>query len=221
MTRLRSTSAARLGVVALAALSALALGGSAITFAAPGGSAAPATATTDRNLGSRGGPASPLADSDPAAELIWQGQIHLGDQPGVYGGAEDPGITAELPLTLQQTTDAGPTTTTLIVNTSDVQTFAGYPGHLITVTLFVPDPAHPFHANPVVLARARLTSADNNEKRVLINLAGRTAPFYLGVRVQVDTDVPGGLLDDFLLTRLSNLSPDFKYVASFGFLPPN
>jgi hypothetical protein len=33
----------------------------------------------------------------------------------------------------------------------------------------------------------------------------------------VDTEVPPGLYDDFVVTRLLNRSVDFTFVASFGF----
>ncbi|MGH3623210.1 MAG: hypothetical protein ACRDQ5_15670 [Sciscionella sp.] len=151
------------------------------------------------------------------AELVWEGRIHLGDEPGVYGDAEYPGITLEFPLTLRKTDPAGPDTTTLVLRTQDVQTFAGYPGHLITVTGYRPDPADPTHATETVLATERLTTADNNRKNVNIDLTGFTSPAYISVRVRVDTEVPAGLYDDFVVTRLLNRSTNFTFVASFGF----
>ena len=36
-------------------------------------------------------------------------------------------------------------------------------------------------------------------------------------RVRVDTTVPPGLYDDFMVTRLLNKSANFTFVASFGF----
>ncbi|WP_158887712.1 hypothetical protein [Amycolatopsis anabasis] len=150
-------------------------------------------------------------------ELVWQGRIHLGDEPGVYGDADYPGIALELPLTLRKTDPAGPDSTTLVLRTQDVQTFTGYPGHLITVTAYVPDPADPFHADEQVLATARLTSADNNRKEIPLDLGGLTSPIFVSVRVRVDTEVPPGLYDDFVVTKLSNQSANFVFVASFGF----
>ena len=81
----------------------------------------------------------------PQPELIWQGRIHLGDEPGVFGDACYSGLTAELPITLQKIDPSGPDTTTLIVQTHNVETFSGYPGHLITATLYEPDPNQQFH----------------------------------------------------------------------------
>ncbi|MFT7841245.1 hypothetical protein Q5530_34355 [Saccharothrix sp. BKS2] len=153
----------------------------------------------------------------PQAELVWQGRIHLGDEPGIHGDANYSGLSVELPLTLEKTDQSAPDATTIVVRTRDVQTFQGYPGHLITVAAYVPDPAEPNHADRVVLASERLTSADDNLKEVEVDLSGLAFPAYLGVRVQVDTDVPPGLYDDFLLVRLGNSSDNFAFVASFGF----
>jgi len=68
-----------------------------------------------------------------------------------------------------------------------------------------------------VLATERLTSADNNRKDVVVNLVGIVSPVFVSVRVRVDTEVPPGLYDDFVVTRLLNRSVDFTFVASFGF----
>jgi hypothetical protein len=150
-------------------------------------------------------------------ELVWEGRLHVGDEPGVYGDAAYCGIALELPLTLRKTDPVGPDTTTLVLRTQDVQTFAGYPGHLITVTAFQPDSNDPTHATETVLTMERLTSADNNRKEIVINLAGIGSPAFISVRVRVGTEVPPGLYDDFVVTRLLNSSANFTFVASFGF----
>jgi hypothetical protein len=150
-------------------------------------------------------------------ELVWEGRIHLGDEPGVYGDAEYSGIALEFPLTLRKTDPAGPDTTTLVLRTQDIQTFTGYPGHLITATAYQLDPQDPTRSIETPLATARLNSADNNRKEVPINLTGLTSPVFVSVRVRVDTTVPPGLYDDFVVTRLLNKSANFTFVASFGF----
>jgi hypothetical protein len=150
-------------------------------------------------------------------ELVWEGRIHLGDEPGVYGDAAYSGLALEFPLTLRKTDPAGPDTTTLVLRTQDVQTFAGYPGHLITVTAYQPDPSDPTHATEIVLATERLSSADKNRKEVAVNLADIALPAFVSVRVHVDTGVPPGLYDDFVVIRLLNKSANFTFVASFGF----
>jgi hypothetical protein len=152
----------------------------------------------------------------PQAELIWQGRIHLGDEPGIFGDAAYPGLATELPITLEKSPDAQEDTTTLVLRTEGVATFSGYPGHHITVTLYTPGP-QPFVWQETVLATATLTTADNDRKNVEIDLAGHTSPYRISVRVRIDTTVPAGLYDDFVWTRLLNKSPDFAFVASFGF----
>jgi hypothetical protein len=153
----------------------------------------------------------------PQPELVWRGRIHLGDEPGVYADACYAGLSTELPLTLQKTDPTGPDTTTLVVETQDVQTFSGYPGHLVTATLYAPQPADPRHYQETVLATTRLTAADNNSKAINVNVAGRTGPIFVSVRIRIDTEVPPGLYDDFVVTRLLNRSPGFTFVASLGF----
>ncbi|MGH3899031.1 MAG: hypothetical protein ACRDTA_12440 [Pseudonocardiaceae bacterium] len=150
-------------------------------------------------------------------ELVWEGRIHLGDEPGVYGDAAYSGIALEFPLTLRKTDATGLDTTTLVLQTQDVQTFAGYPGHLITVTAYQLAPQDPTHTIETPLATATLSSADNNRKEVPVDLSGLTSPVFVSVRVRVDTEVPPGLYDDFVVTRLLNKSANFIFVASFGF----
>lgn len=151
------------------------------------------------------------------SEVIWRGYIHIGDEPGVYGNAFYAGLATELPLTLYRTSTDGADTTTLILEMQDVVTFAGYPGHLVTVTRYEPDPAQQFHWQESVIATERLTSSSGDRLNIVLNLDGAPSPTYLSLRVRVDTSVQPGLYDDFTLVRLSNRSPNFRFVASFGF----
>lgn len=153
----------------------------------------------------------------PTPELIWQGRIQLGDEPGVFGDAFYSGLATEFPVTLQKTDPSGPDITTLVIQTQNVETFSGYPGHLITVTLYEKDPKQEFHSIETVLATARLTSADNNHKEITINLANKPSPIFVSTRIRVDTAVPPGLYDDFVVTSLLNKSQNFTFDASFGF----
>ncbi len=153
----------------------------------------------------------------PKPELIWQGRVHLGDEPGVFGDAFYSGLAMELPITLLKTNPSGPDTTTLVVQTQNVETFSGYPGHLITATLYEEDSSQQFHFIETPLATERLTSADNNRQEITINLANKVSPMFVSVRVRIDTGVPPGLYDDFVVTRLRNKSQNFTFVASLGF----
>ncbi len=151
------------------------------------------------------------------AETIWKGRQHLGDEPGIYGDAGYSGIALEFPLTLRKTDPDGDDATVLVLRTEDVQTFGGYPGHLITVTAHQADPNDAARAIETVVATARMTTADDNHKELSVDLADIASPAFISVRVRVDTEVPPGLYDDFLVTELSNQSDNFTFVASFGF----
>jgi hypothetical protein len=153
----------------------------------------------------------------PQSEPIWEGRQHLGDEPGIYGDAAYAGIALEFPLTLRKTDPAGADTTTLVLRTRDVQTFGGYPGHLITVTAYQPDPNDPTHSTETLLTTDLLTSADDNHKDLALDLTGIATPAFVSIRIRVDTTVPPGLYDDFLVTNLLNRSVNFTFVASFGF----
>ncbi|MFD2467696.1 hypothetical protein [Amycolatopsis silviterrae] len=156
----------------------------------------------------------------PRPELVWQGRIHLGDEPGIYGDAAYAGLAAELPLTLEKSPQATTDSTELVVRTEGVRTFQGYPGHLIEVFGHQPSAADPLVWEQVTLATARLTTADDDRKVVPVTLPTGRTKYFVSVRVRADTSVPAGLYDDFVLTRLLNGAKDFSFVASFGFQPP-
>ncbi|MDQ3539890.1 MAG: hypothetical protein M3440_04315 [Chloroflexota bacterium] len=55
-------------------------------------------------------------------ELVWQGRLHLGDGPGVYGDASYVGLGVEFPLTLRRFPDADrPSAVRLLVETEGLQ----------------------------------------------------------------------------------------------------
>lgn len=153
----------------------------------------------------------------PKPQLIWQGRTQLGDEPGVFADAFYSGLATEFPVTLQKTDPAAPDITTLALQTQHVETFPGYPGHLITITLYEKDPNQQFHFIETLLATERLTSADNNHQEITINLGNKTSPMFISVRVRIDTTVTPGLYNDFVVTRLLNKSQNYIFVASLGF----
>jgi hypothetical protein len=158
--------------------------------------------------------------TNPQQELIWQGRIHLGDEPGIFGDAHYSGVGAELPITVYRSVVSSTPDLqfTLILDTEHVQTYAGYPGHEITVTAYEPDPAKPYHSVERILAQARLVTGDNNQKLVQVSSGTTLGPFLISIRLRADTTVNPGFYNDFLFTRLSLVSPDFY--ASFGFRNP-
>jgi hypothetical protein len=151
-------------------------------------------------------------------EMIWQGRLHLGDEPGVFGDASYAGICAELPITVTRTDPTGPAQEfKLVLVTDNLETFQGYPGHEITVFMYVPDPNQPFHSIQQVLASARFVGADHNKKEVTINVGSSPSPLRLSVRLRIDTTVNPGVYDDFVWRRLSLKATNFEFFASFGF----
>ncbi len=158
---------------------------------------------------------------NPKRELIWQGRLHLGDEPGIYGDAHYCGLCAELPITVYR---IDPTVTTdtpfkLILETASVETYSGYPGHSIKVIAYedAKDPAKPFHFTSKLLANVQLTSADNNRKEIQINPGTGKTRFFISVQLRCDTEVTPGLYDDFIWRSLSMLTNNYEYYASFGF----
>ena len=142
-------------------------------------------------------------------ELIWQGRLHLGDEPGIYGDASYSGLCAELPITVIRS-DPTAQAFKLVLKTVDLETFQGYPGHEITVFMYLPDPNQQFHSIQQVVASARFVSADQNTKEVTVNVGSAPGPFQLSVRLRVDTTVNPGLYDDFIWRTLELKSEQFS-----------
>jgi hypothetical protein len=65
----------------------------------------------------------------PQQELVWQGRLHLGDEPGVYGDAAYCGLAAELPLTVERLnpSDTSQAKFRLLLETEGLETFTGFP----------------------------------------------------------------------------------------------
>lgn len=153
---------------------------------------------------------------NPQSELVWQGRIHLGDEPGVYGDSQYSGLAAELPLVVTRL-DQTASQFSLILDTESLETFANYPGHDISVVRFVDDPAAPFHSIEQSIANAKFTGADNNRKVVPVTVGADPGPFRIAVRLRIDTTVNPGFYDDFVWLRLSLQAVNFSFVGGFGF----
>ena len=156
---------------------------------------------------------------NPQQELIWQGRIHLGDEPGIYGDAHYSGICAEFPITIYrlEPSQTNNTPFNLVLETEDLNTYNGYPGHAITIIIYEPDPNQQFHSVERVLAQGLFISADNNRKEIEVKPGTATGPFSITIKLRSDTSTNPGLYDDFIWIRLSLISPNYTYYASFGF----
>ena len=153
-------------------------------------------------------------------ELIWQSRVQLGDEPGVFGDAHFAGLCVELPFNLQVTDMLGSSEILISIEAENVHTFGPYPGHRATIIQYHPlDPANlngPWAER--VLGAGRLL---NDTLEIPIDLAGIAEELvYLSLRLEIDTTVRAGLYNDFVLKRLGKRSADFRYTASFGFVPP-
>lgn len=158
---------------------------------------------------------------NPNQELIWQGRLHLGDEPGVYGNASYCGICAELPITIYRNPAASPQPITafkLMLETEALQTFSNYPGHRIVVTQYIDDPNQQFHSIEEPFPTERFTGTDNNRKEITVDIGTAAGPFYLSVQLRCDTATNPGLYDDFIWRKLSLLATDFSFYASLGFV---
>lgn len=149
-------------------------------------------------------------------ELIWQGRLHIGDEPGIHGDAAYTGLGAELPFTIHRS-DPGAQDFQLVLTTRDLVTFAGFPGHEITVFRYLPDPDQQFHSIQQIAATARFTTADHDTKAVTVHVGTDAGPFRLSVRLRADTTVNPGLYNDFVWRRLALKVSNFQFFASFGF----
>ena len=149
-------------------------------------------------------------------ELIWQGRLHIGDEPGIYGDAAYCGLSAELPFTIYRS-DVAMTSFKLVLETEGLETFPNYLGHGIDVVMYLPDTKVAYHSIEKVVAQARFTGVDKNRKDVIVSVGNEPGPFRLSIRLRCDTTVNPGFYDDFVLRKLSLTAKDFSFYASFGF----
>lgn len=170
---------------------------------------------------------------NPKQEFVWQGRLHLGDEPGVYGDASYVGLSAELPITVTLVEQGGSDMVKITLETGAVQTYGAYLGHHVTLKHYELDASQPpNHWKESILWQGRLKSSSGNNAtdpsgskerlEIPIDLAGKMKPgepLFTSINVRVDTSVPAGLYDDFLIKRLSFQSDSHKYYATFGFRP--
>ncbi len=150
---------------------------------------------------------------NPQSEMIWKGRLHLGDESGVYGDASYSGLSCQLPATLTKFAPAGSADDiTFQVGTTDVQIFDPYPGHKVTIVAFVLIPnTTPQRFESVVVGETRITTSGV----LSVGTTNTIDKRYFSVRVEVDTEVPPGLYDDFVFVSLSLKST--THFADFGF----
>ncbi|WP_375414581.1 hypothetical protein [uncultured Bradyrhizobium sp.] len=150
------------------------------------------------------------------SELIWEGRLHLGDEPGVYGDAAYTGLATDLPVTLTKwEKPTVPDDIAFSLAANEINIIIGqYPGHLITVFGYevVPpvNPGNPAQWRKVEVGQARFTT-----DQITVKTRDTMGKTYFSIRVEVDTTVPPGLYDDFVLLSLNMIST--THYADFGF----
>jgi hypothetical protein len=126
----------------------------------------------------------------------------LGDEPGVYADAYYCGLAVQFPVQLFPFLPNinSPANLTFLLEADEVQTFKGYPGHLVEVFAYERlRKRNHWHARLLKSGRLKKNS-------IKIQLKGILPSPYMSVRVSVDTEVPPGLYDELVLRRLSQLS---------------
>ncbi len=155
---------------------------------------------------------------NPKAELVWQGRLHLGDEPGVYGDAAYCGLMTSIPFTAHHTPGGGHAAVSVSLETEDAETYAPYPGHEVSLVRHYPSPTNPQQWLEQGIATLYLNSAANNSVVFQnIDLSTFTDRICLSLRIRVDTSVPAGLYDDFIAIRVRfDAAPNYDYYASLG-----
>ena len=145
-----------------------------------------------------------------ADEPIWQGSLHLGDEPGIYGDAAYAGLTVDLPVTLTPFQTSGPAPDIHFESfAKDVKVFAPYTGHKITIYSFAKPPT-----GSTTWTKTSAGSGVLDSDRAEVQVTAPGDGHYI-VRVEVDTDLPPGLYNDFRLVGLRLMST--THYADFGF----
>ena len=152
------------------------------------------------------------AESD---EPIWEGRIHLGDEPGIYGDAAYAGLAIEFPVTLRRFDPEGSAVDIAFhLAANRIKIYKNYKGHRVTVfvhtKIYDPDPLKPQKWTQRVVGEACMEKDSVN-----VPVHGITTENYFSVRLEVATDAAPGLYDDFVLRHFSLKSK--THYADFGF----
>jgi hypothetical protein len=153
-----------------------------------------------------------LRVASSAAEMIWQGRVQIGDEPGVYGDASYGGLATELPVTLTQYSGSGVVDVDFDLTAEGASSFGPpYLGHKITVFALTQVP----NSNPPVWQKANVGEGTLTSDQATVTASIAPGIRYIGVRVEADVTVTPGFYDDFVLTGLS-LRASTHY-ADFGY----
>lgn len=135
-------------------------------------------------------------------ELVWQGRLHLGDGPGVYGDAPYVGLSVELPLTVRRFPDAeGSATGALLIETEGLHARFGPTNPTIIVARHSRGGAGGTFENHV-LSEESLTEAITTLQIELDGDYGNDDQLPISVLLRTNTDAQPGLYTDFVLVAV-------------------
>ena len=137
--------------------------------------------------------------AEPMLKTVWQGAIHLGDNPAQYSSVNSAGMLMQIPCAIDAAKKGK-----LVISTRDVQTLAG-DGHYAELMAHYEDGDGP--AREYVVETFRLKGDSNN---VDIDHAFdfdpmkdlQAQPAYYSVRIKIDTQIKFSLWDDFVMKRI-------------------
>jgi hypothetical protein len=132
---------------------------------------------------------------------IWQGVLHLGDDPQAHPKVTSAGLAFQVPCKLDANKLAK-----LTVTAEGVQTQAGK-GHIVEVLAHIENQPDKSPAKEILVASFRIKDKTDDDDAYTFefdpakNLRGETAAYY-SVRIRVDTYIQFSLWEDFLVKRI-------------------
>jgi hypothetical protein len=146
-------------------------------------------------------------------EPIWEGRLHLGDEPGVYGNAAYAGLAMELPVTLHPFNTSASVTSdiTFQLEANRIKIYHPYKGHRVSVFAYTMD----IGSNPPTWTRRLVTETLMDQASVDVPVPAVSRERHFSVRIEVATDVAPGLYDDFVVRSFKLKST--THFADFGF----
>jgi hypothetical protein len=141
------------------------------------------------------------AAADVSRKTIWQGSLHLGDNPEQFSNLPSAGLTMQVPCKLDRAKKGK-----LIITTRDIQTLLGE-GHYAELIAHFEDQGGESPASEELVETFRLkgnsTNADIEHTFEFDPAKGLMAPAaYYSLRIKLDTFIKFGLWDDFVMKQI-------------------
>jgi hypothetical protein len=137
------------------------------------------------------------------AHVIWEGQIHLGDNPEAYPKIASAGMCMQVPFKADAAKKYR-----ITVKVCDVETLAG-DGHFAEVFAHFQDKKE---TREEKLATFRIKDNSGDDKDFAFDFSPKAAlqakPAYFSIRIRIDASIPFGLWDDFLVKQITVLQVD-------------